>query len=188
MDTKIWKPVVWFEWIYEVNNLWDVVSLNYHREWYSLELKNRLDIDWYLITVLTYNWIYKNKKVHRLVAQAFIENPENKKYVNHINWIKTDNRVDNLEWVTGKENIQHAYRIWLMDNNHFKKNHPVKWKFWIKHYNSKKVNQYSLGWEFIKTWDSLADVQRELWILQASISMCCNWKRNMAGGFIWKFL
>lgn len=69
----------------------------------------------YLKVNLHKNNKYKTKKIHRLVGEAFIDNPENKPCINHKNGIKTDNDVDNLEWVTYKENDLHARKIGLIN-------------------------------------------------------------------------
>jgi len=65
----------------------------------------------YLFVGLHKNKKIKQKNVHRIIAEAFIPNPENKPQVNHINGIKTNNNVSNLEWVTRSENMQHLYRV-----------------------------------------------------------------------------
>ena len=79
-------------------------------------LKNILSNKGYFLVDLSKNNIQKKVLVHRLVAQTFIPNPKNKLQVNHINGIKTDNRVKNLEWVTAKQNNLHARKIGLVND------------------------------------------------------------------------
>lgn len=111
------------------------------------------------------------KKVHRLVAEAFIPNLDNKPQVNHINGDKTDNRVENLEWCTNSENQIHAYRNGL-----------EKPRF------QKKVNQYDLDGNYIQTFEYIIEVTRKIGIDNSSISEVCKGKRKTAGGYIWKYV
>lgn len=97
--------------LYEISSDGSVWSLNYNREHRKAKLVGQLDKDGYRVVLMRKNGVRKVLKVHRLVAQAFIPNPENKPQINHKNGIRYDNRVKNLEWATSRANVLHSFRI-----------------------------------------------------------------------------
>lgn len=121
----------------------------------------------------------KFTKVHRLVAVAFIENPENKRTVNHRNGIRTDNRLCNLEWSTQKENVQHSFDKLGHVSSH-------KGKFGASNHLSKSVEKLSLSGDVICEYGSQSEAARETGISVSSISFVCNGTRKTAGGFLWR--
>ena len=116
---EIWKPIKGFQDIYEASNLGRIRSkdhlINGNNNNKVLKkgkiLKNQLSIKGYLqVSLMTQPKIKYNTGVHRLVALAFIPNPNHYPQVNHKNGIKTDNRVENLEWCSASENVTHAVK------------------------------------------------------------------------------
>lgn len=108
LENEQWLPVVGFEDLYKVSNQGRVMSL--HKGERILIQENKKG---YMQVVLCRNGEHKKAIVHRIVAQAFVANPEGKPFINHINGIKNDNRIENLEWCTASENLYHAVRSGL---------------------------------------------------------------------------
>lgn len=115
MSEEIWKDIERYEGLYKISNLGRVKSLKRHSvnnaNTKDRILKPSLDRKGYQRVILSKNGIKSNNKIHRIVAEAFIANPENKPQVNHIDEDKTNNRVDNLEWMTNEENRNHGTAI-----------------------------------------------------------------------------
>ena len=168
---SIFKDIKWYEWKYIISNKWDVYSLNYNwHKWLKRILIPYLDRRWYYYINLHINKKQKKWYIHRLVAINFIENTNNKPCVNHIDWNKTNNNINNLEWCTYSENLYHRFNILKKWNK----------KFWDS-LLSKKINQYSLDWSFIKTRGSISEI---LFFLNKKwwwhISSVCSWARKSA--------
>lgn len=211
---EIFKDVVGYEGLYEVSNLGNVIRINYRNTGKRKLIKPHKNKNGYVQIHL-----WKNEKrqmfyVHRLVAEAFILNPENKPFIDHINTIRDDNMVENLKWCTRLENnnnplTKEKVLSHLQNENHpmlgkhhtegTKKNMSISQsgeknhmygKIGEKHHNSKPILQYSKDGTFIREWASMADVQRELGISEGDISNVCARKPNhkTAGGYVWKYL
>lgn len=162
---EIWIDIKEYEGLYQVSNLGRVKSLLFNKE---KILKPALNERGYLHIILNKDKTHKTFRVHRLVANAFIPNPQNKPQVNHIDGNKHNNEVNNLEWCSSKENIEHAYLNKLSKNK-------------------KTILQYDMNDIFIKEWDGLREAARSLNISKSSIYNCCRHKMKSAGGFIWKY-
>lgn len=156
-------------------------------------LKTHINKYGYEKVVLQKNKFRKTLSVHRLVAIAFIPNPNNYPQVNHIDGEKTNNNVSNLEWCTPKHNMNEAVRIGLFESVKKKnrenaiKNKLYKYHVLANEKTKKKVNQYDKQNNLLNTFESISEASRKTNVKIVAISYACNGKRKTGGGYIWHF-
>lgn len=141
---EIWKEIKGFE-KYEISNLGRV------RRLYKQGYKYRKPVsqNGYNHVTLSKNGAWSKFQIHRLVAELFIPNPKNKPCVNHINGIKTDNRVENLEWCTYSENEKHSFdKLGKITNGIIRRKIPLNKISYIKELNKKGFSQRSIAKQF----------------------------------------
>lgn len=171
---EMWKDIIGYEGLYQISNYGNVKSLE--KKVMNRTNKERIlkifdNGNGYYQVVLQKNKKKKSYKVHRLVAEAFISNPNNLPCVNHKDCNRKNNKFENLEWCTVDYNVKYASK----NSVDYQK-------------RRKKVNQYDMEGNFIKTWNSLIEVSKTLNIAKQNISACClNKKYKSSGGYIWKY-
>jgi hypothetical protein len=166
---------------YYITDSGEVYSRNYNRTGRIIKLLPSEGRRGYLKVTLSKNNKLYNKSIHRLVAETFIPNPENKPQVNHIDGNIKNNNVMNLEWCSCAENIQHSYSVL-----HRKPNKTMLGKFGKEHPQSKVIQQIKDGVVIAEFYGS-AEAQRKTGIWKSVICNCCNGKALSAGGYQWAY-
>ena len=161
-----------------------------HKQWI---LKQYEDKNGYMYVTLQKSKKRKTIKVHRLVAEHFIPNPNNYPCVNHIDSNRKNNDVFNLEWVTQKQNMEHAVKNHRFDNmaklnSERMKGNKLNGYIYANEITKKKIIQCDLDDNFIKEYQSISEASRQTGITITSISYCANKKRKSGGGYLWHFV
>ena len=174
-DIEIWKDIKDYEGLFQVSNLGRVKSLGNGGTYKTSRIrkfyKNK---GGYLQVQLCKDGKRKWFRVNRLVASAFLENPDNLPCVNHRNEIKTDNRAENLEWCSYEDNINHGTR-----------NKRVS-KAMTNGKLSKPVIQLSLDGKLIREWPSTAECGRNGFNI-GHVAACCRGEEKTHKGFLWMY-
>lgn len=150
---------------YTISDKGEIINTNTNKE-----LKPYIRKDGYVVATLSKGGKKYKCYLHRLVAETFIPNPDNLFQVNHKDEDKTNNCVSNLEWITPKDNCNYGTRNERQGLGH-----------------SKPIEQYDLEGNFIKEWDSAAQIERDLGFNHSNISKCCLGRYNVAYNYKWKF-
>lgn len=179
MDKEVWKDIIGFEGRYRVSNYGNVYSIKR-----NILMKFHKDKDGYPRLTLTDNIKDKYTSPYRLVAEAFIPNPENKPQVNHIDFDIYNNRVENLEWCTAKENVNHSIH---RNVDSCKR----RLKEILERGNTKRpIIQLTLNGEYMKLYESISDAARAVGAKSiAQIRAAATGYNNAksASGFKWTF-
>lgn len=175
LPNEEWLQISGYEGLYEVSNYGRVKSLNYLGHNKIQILKYGKDKKGYLFVILQQKGKKRTFKIHRLVATAFLENPENLPQVNHRDEDKHNNYIGNLEWCNNYYNAHYGTAI---DRRVEKQ---------INGKLSKSVLQYDLYGNFIAEFPSASEVKRQLGFSQVCISRCCRGERKSSHGYIWKY-
>lgn len=158
-----WRDVLGFEELYQVSNLGKVRTIKKG----EAEMAQQENRNGYMTVHLRNKGVERRAMVHRLVAEAFIPNPNELRDVNHKNGNKADNRIENLEWTTHSDNMTHSFR-------ELGKN--------VRH-----IVQIGLDGTFIERWNSIVEASEATGICRTDIQKCCKGERTMAGAFEWKY-
>ena len=172
---EIWKDIIGYEGLYHVSNYGRVKSLNYRHTGKEKILKAFISGDGHLSVYLYKNGVGKSCLVHRIVAEAFLPNPDNKSIVHHKDHNHQNNNIVNLVWLTHEEHAAEHPERYEAANEAARKA------------CSKHINQFTKDGLFVRTWYSAMDIERELGYSNQNIIACCKVKRKTAYGYIWKY-
>lgn len=180
-----WKDIVGYENEYQINQFGEIRTL---KDSPKLKKYDVLKPQISKRNGYVYQMLYKNGKekllrVHRLVAMAFLPNPNNLPQVNHKDGNKQNNSVYNLEWCEQSDNMKHAYKNGLQIPSENQRKAIIN----TNKLKQKKVCQIKDG-EIINTFSGISEASRQTKISISCISRCCNLKRKSTNGYEWRFL
>lgn len=180
-----WRDIEGYEGLYQISNYGNVLSVVFGSKNHPrLKQESRLlrlaaSSSGYYHVQLYKNGVPSTRLVHKLVASAFISNPEKKPEVNHKDGDKSNNRVENLEWVTKSENLKHAALTGLRVS-------PMIGMTGERNPFSKPILQYDLDGNFIKKWASAMEASRHMHVAPCGIYSCLSGRSATSRGYIWK--
>jgi len=181
--TEEWRGIPNYEGLYQASTFGRIKVSGKAHPFIVKILKQSLKKNGYIYCHLTNKGKNSTKRVHRIIAQVFLDNPYNKPDVNHKFGNKHDNRVLMIEWVTKSENSLHAF------NNNFSRS-PKYWqgKTGDKHPCSKKVKQIDLNGNILMIYGSVNEAARNTKAFQSNILKVCNKQRITTAGYKWEYL